>query len=289
MLYFQFNTDNFIALKKRQTEDNQSISEFYIEGSVFTLGDIKEYFFQKLHRELGLDGIGMNPAFYEALDIPLSSFSVNDESVGNCDGVLKYVFSEYAKLPIEELKNKSLQDLGISIEFCKRIGNDENNACIKHYMQQNNLSYIIEDVLWKEMTDEQKVVKFSMYFEKISSEDKELIIIDPYFFKDDRDEYCNILTSVIKNSKAQSVIIVTEQKNYKQLSYDKIFGNFNVPVTVEYNRDFHDRFWIADRKKGFYTGTSFNGIGKRISLINLLSTNDVTEIIEELRQRSIIE
>lgn len=59
MLYFQFNTDNFIALKKRQTEDNQSISEFYIEGSVFTLGDIKEYFFQKLHGELGLDGIGM--------------------------------------------------------------------------------------------------------------------------------------------------------------------------------------------------------------------------------------
>lgn len=116
-----------------------------------------------------------------------------------------------------------------------------------------------------------------------------MLIIDPYFFKDDSDEYCNILASVIKNSKAQSVIIVTERKNYKQLSYDKIFGNFNVPVTVEYNRDFHDRFWIADRKKGFYTGTSLNGIGKRISLINLLSTNDMTEIIEELRQRSIIE
>lgn len=50
----------------------------------------------------------------------------------------------------------------------------------------------LQDVLWKEMTDEQKVVKFSMYFEKISSEDKELIIIDPYFFKDDSDEYHNV-------------------------------------------------------------------------------------------------
>ena len=46
MLYFQFNTDNVIALKKNRVGDNQSISEFYIEGSVFTLGDIKEYFFQ---------------------------------------------------------------------------------------------------------------------------------------------------------------------------------------------------------------------------------------------------
>ena len=71
MLYFQFNTDNVVALKKNRVGDNQSISEFYIEGSVFALGDIKEYFFQKLHRELGLDGIGMNPAFY-AMSLTLS-------------------------------------------------------------------------------------------------------------------------------------------------------------------------------------------------------------------------
>lgn len=41
-------------------------------------------------------------------------------------------------------------------------------------------------------------------------------------------------------------------------------------------------------KKGFYTGTSFNGIGNKISLINLLSENDVAEIVEELHQYSLI-
>lgn len=62
----------------------------------------------------------------------------------------------------------------------------------------------------------------------------------------------------------------------------------NTTVTIKYNNDFHDRFWISDRKKGFYTGTSFNGVGKRIALINLLSPDDVTEIITELTKQTII-
>lgn len=53
--------------------------------------------------------------------------------------------------------------------------------------------------------------------------------------------------------------------------------------------DFHDRFWIANRKKGFYTATSFNGIGKRISLINLLTDDDVEEIVKEICNQSLIE
>lgn len=62
----------------------------------------------------------------------------------------------------------------------------------------------------------------------------------------------------------------------------------NNTIEVRYTDDFHDRFWISNRKKGFYTGTSFNGIGKRISLINLLSEDDVTEIIEELHNQNLV-
>ncbi len=292
MLYFRFNTDNFIAPKQIQFitpyKDGQPISETYTEEVSLSLGEIETYFFEKLRTELGLNEIGIGHAMYDVLDIPSDSFSVNDEAVGNCDGVLKYVFSEYTKLPIKELNDKSLQDLGIAIEFCKRIENDKNELLLSHYVQQNGLSYITEDVLWKNMTDEEKARKFSAYFEKISSAGKELIIVDPYLFKDESDDYCNLLTLVINNSKAQSVIIITEQKNYRQSSYDKITNNLNTTVTIKYNNDFHDRFWIADRRKGFYTGTSFNGVGKRIALINLLSPDDVTEIITELTQQTII-
>jgi len=292
MLYFRFNTNNFIAPKQVRIitpyKNGQPLAETYTEEYSLSLGEIEAYFFEKLRIELGLSEIGIGSALYDVLGIPSDSFSINDETVGNCDGVLKYIFSEYTKLPIKELDDKSLQDLGITIEFCKRITNNKSELLINHYMQQNRLSYITEDVLWKNMTAEEKARKFSAYFEKISSTGKELIIVDPYLFKDESDDYCNLVTSVINNSKAQSVIVVTEHKNYRQLSYDKISNNLNTTVTIKYNSDFHDRFWIADRKKGFYMGTSFNGVGKRISLINLLSQDDVTEIITELVQQTII-
>ena len=288
MLYFRFNTDDFVAPKAIFYSNEKIVSESDSKESLFGLGEIEIYFLRKLQTELGLNEIGMGSALYDVLGIPCDSFSVNDEAIRNYDGVLKHIFSEYAKLPIRELDDKSLQDLGIKIEFCKRIANDKCERLISRYMQQNALSYITEDVLWKNMTNEEKVKKFATYFEKISSEGKELIIVDPYLFNDESDDYCNMLTSIINNSKAQSVIVVTEQKNCRQSSYDKISMNLNATVILEDNSNFHDRFWISDRKKGFYTGTSLNGVGKRISLINLLSSKDVAEIIMELIQQGAI-
>ena len=93
------------------------------------MGEIETYFFEKLRTELGLNEIGIGHAMYDVLDIPSDSFSVNDEAVGNCDGVLKYVFSEYTKLPIKELNDKSLQDLGIAIEFCKGLKTIKMSYC----------------------------------------------------------------------------------------------------------------------------------------------------------------
>lgn len=268
MLYFRFNTDKFTAPKQ------------------VCLGDIESYFFEKLSAELALSDIGMSPALYDVLGVPYDSFCVNDE--GNIKEVIKFVLSEYSKLPIQKLDNRSLQDLGISIEFCKRISNEKSELMINQYMKENSLSYIMEDVLWKNMTNEEKVEKFSSFFSNISSSGQELIIVDPYLFQDDSDEYCTMLAAVIRNSLAEKIIAVTERRNYNQQSYDKVKNLVEKEIEVKYSGDFHDRFWIANRQNGFYTGTSFNGIGKRISLINLLSDNDISEIIEELHQKSII-
>jgi hypothetical protein len=42
---------------------------------------------------------------------------------------------------------------------------------------------------------------------------------------------------------------------------------------------FHDRFWIdAENKNGIVMGTSLNGIGKKIALVDQLSSSDVGEI-----------
>jgi hypothetical protein len=45
---------------------------------------------------------------------------------------------------------------------------------------------------------------------------------------------------------------------------------------------FHDRFWIADRSRGLFVGTSFNGIGVRYALVDYMEASDVADIVAAL-------
>lgn len=186
MLYFRFNTDNFVAPQKECTvtkyKDGKPISSPQKEICTVDLGQIQSFFFQKLRNELNLSEVGVNHAFYDVIGIPVDAFSVNDEVIGNFDGAIKFVLSKYEKLPIKELDDKSLNDLGISIEFCKRCLNKEINSNIKTFIEENNLEYITEEVLWKNMTTDERANKFSRYLAKIGASGNELIIVDPYIF-----------------------------------------------------------------------------------------------------------
>lgn len=292
MLYFRFNGINFVAPQQEVTvtkyEGGKPIFPSQKEISTLTMGEIEGYFFDKLRNELQLPEVGIGSAMYDVIGIPVDAFSIDDEVIGNFDGVLKFALSEYAKLPIKELNNKSLNDIGIEIEFCKRILNKEIEEKLQKYMKENNLEYITEEVLWKNMTDDEKAKKFSQYLREIDSEGNELIIVDPYFFSGEENDYCDLLASILKQSKAKKIIVVTDKHNCKEASFNKIFNKMNKVLEVKYNNSFHDRFWITDRKKGFYTGTSFNGIGKKISLINTIPLNDVNDIIDELSAQSLI-
>ena len=292
MLYFRFNTDKFIAPQQEciitEYKDGETISSSYKQLRTVDLGTIEEFFFKKLNDELCLSEIGIANTLYDVVEIPVDSFNINDEVVGNLDGVLKFTLSVYEKLPIKELNNKSLSDLGIKIEFCKRDLNKNVNSKIRLFMQENNLKYTYEEVLWKNMTDEEKINKFSENFIVIGSKDKELIIVDPYIFSSQQDDYCEMLSSILNLSGADTIIVVTDKKNYNIISSDKVIEKTEKTIDIKFNNDFHDRFWIANRKKGFYTGTSFNGLGKKISLVNMLSDDEVTDIIDELCKQSII-
>lgn len=292
MLYFRFNADNFVAPQQEVTvtryEGGKPIFPAQKEIHPVTLGEIEEFFFAKLRDELQLSEVGIGSALYDVIGIPVDAFSIDDEVIGNFDGALKFTLSEYTKLPIKELDNKSLNDIGIKIEFCKRSLNNENEAKLQKYLQKNNLEYITEEVLWKNMTDDEKAKKFSQYLLEIDSEGNELIIVDPYFFSSEESDYCDLLVSILNQSKARKIIVVTDKHNCKQASVNKIFNKMNIVLEVKYSNCFHDRFWIANRKKGFYTGTSFNGIGKKISLINTLPQEDVKDIIDELSAQSLI-
>ena len=292
MLYFRFNTDNFVAPQQECTiteyKNGKPTSLSQSKVCEIDFGQVQNFFFKKLRDELSLSEVGIGSALYDVIGVPMDAFSINDEVIGNFDGTIKFILSKYAKLPINQLNDKSLNDLGITIEFCKRGSNKEINSKIRTYMQTNNLEYLTEDVLWKNMTNEEKISKFLEHLTGIGIEGNELIIVDPYIFNCEQDDYCEILASILNQSKAKSVIIVTDKSNCKKVCYDKLLNKINIALTVNYSNNFHDRFWIANRKTGFYTGTSFNGIGKKISLINTLCDDDVADIIDELCKQALI-
>lgn len=55
-------------------------------------------------------------------------------------------------------------------------------------------------------------------------------------------------------------------------------------VRVVHSSDFHDRFWIADRKRGVIVGTSLNKIGRKVFFVDALSTSDTTDVVAEVER-----
>lgn len=294
MLYFRFNTDKFVAPQCECTvtpfENGKPISLSHKEIHTFSLGEIQSFFFKKIRDELSLSEVGGQSALYDVIGIPMDAFSVSDERAENLTGAISYVLFEYAKLPMTELNGKSLNDVGISIEFCKRISDDDVNSSILEYMQKNNLQYLTEEVLWKNMTDKEKSEKFAEYLEAIKSENSELIIVDPYLFHNAQSNgnYSAMLVSILKKSKAKNIIVITDKTHCQIKDINAFSSKIGIPLCVRYSTNFHDRFWIADRRAGFCSGTSLNGVGKKISLINKLSQDDLTYIVEELINQSLI-
>lgn len=272
MLYFTFN--NISQKNSLLVQENIEVS------------DVLDAFNNKLKMELGI-GFNIINGINDLIGIPEVSFVINNDNAKIPDKLLQFVLLEYSKHSIEKIHNKSLQDLGMSIEIYLK-----KEEKIKQVLKniENNNSILQEEVLLKNITNEEKLNCFSSFFSKIEAEEKELIITDPYLFKESKnkkedDEYCNILAKIIMKAKAKSIRVITNYRNYNNDIHKKIENKLTQEIKIIWNDDFHDRFWIADRKKGFYTGTSINGLGKRITLINLLSKDEVKIIIDELNKK----
>lgn len=293
MLYFQFNTDKFIAPTRRvmitpyeNGKPQQMLS--YEENEEICLGDIETYFFNKLQNEVNITIAGFGNALFDIIGVPVGAFNIDDENKNDIDEIIKFVLSKYSEYPIQELDNKSLRDLGIEIEFCKKINNSELNKVLSEYMKTSNYEYVEEEVMWKNMTDDEKADVFSRNLNKIGSNNSELIIVDPYLFTTDALDYCNLLSKIIQKSNSKAVIVITDKCHCKNSSLQIVTNNVEASIDLKFSSDFHDRFWIANRTKGICSGTSLNGVGKRISLINEMADEDVKEVVEELVKQKLI-
>ena len=99
---------------------------------------------------------------------------------------------------------------------------------------------------------------------------KKLIIIDAYTD--------NALLDIIKRLNVE-VVVITKYNNLltKQdiLKYNKQYNN----LKIVYDNTFHDRYFIIDEEIVYHCGTSINRIGYKTFSINLISDEEVCEML----------
>lgn len=175
---------------------------------------------------------------------------------------------------MDEVSKKLYKDYKLKLKHVQCVDQ------MSRYSACNNM-VLHEEILYRNMTEDQKVSKFLEYVDRIGGIGGHFIIIDPYIFSETKDEdYKNFLQKILSGMKFITLKVITNKKHFDKCLFCEIKKMVNREIEVEYSDAFHDRFWIANGNKGFISGTSLNGVGKRYSLIEILSEEDVTSIMD---------
>lgn len=117
---------------------------------------------------------------------------------------------------------------------------------------------------------------------------KKLIIIDPYFFsKSSKTDVAQLFSRLLSqaSSNLEEICFITNGR--KNEAKNDILSVIDQAITVHHvtTDEFHDRYWIdPDANKGIIMGTSLNGLGNKISLIDHIRADDVAEIVKLAKQ-----
>lgn len=127
----------------------------------------------------------------------------------------------------------------------------------------------------------------------------ELIIVDPYFYYPNADDsyanmILNILDQFINDIREIRVITAPNKRAYSTTTRSKVERAIkdvkpDILITHSTSDHIHDRFWItSNRQKGILLGTSLNGLGKKYSVIEYLSPQDVVKIVSVLKEDNLL-
>jgi hypothetical protein len=125
---------------------------------------------------------------------------------------------------------------------------------------------------------------------------QDFVIVDRYLlargFKADYPEtLVSLLTPIVKI--VHNLTLVTgsnyDSKLLKHLADQLSSLGSNCKIAHQTSEVFHDRFWIADRQRGLFVGTSLNGIGKRYALADYMREEDVREIVRVLASEGLLD
>lgn len=196
-----------------------------------------------------------------------------------------------SKIPVDQISGEMMelstvlfQKTGLSLGQCML----DIDRIVTEYFAQNGYQILLEKCMPNGASPDMIIARYGDMLDEIGSAGNELIIIDPYLFtkprKDtDRDEYVDRLSKILINSKCSSLIVyMNKEHNFSQDIVDRVQKNTGLIITVNDDKIFHDRFWIANRKKGFVSGTSLNGAGKHRAYLFYIPEDDLEDILTTL-------
>ena len=120
----------------------------------------------------------------------------------------------------------------------------------------------------------------------------DLVIIDPYFYAKTKnvdypaeiEEIFTPFLSDLLNLKVISGVKKHDANLCAQIESNLKLRAPHLQVSHILSDDFHDRFWLSPTTgKGFLSGTSLSGLGKKYSLIDYLEDDDVCELLLTLK------
>lgn len=192
--------------------------------------------------------------------------------------------------------SRLLEPLGLKVSITTRYALAEGE--IKRLLFEKGVSYLWqlsklrEDVLPR-TPDLPALLSVLRNMIRRIAPSEELIIVDRYLLREASQESFDNLITVLAPilDIVTRIAVVTSQKHDARL-----FGELRdflkirkCEVLLRTSESFHDRFWIADRARGLFVGTSLNGIGKRYALADYMDEADVRTIITALSTEGLLE
>jgi hypothetical protein len=189
-----------------------------------------------------------------------------------------------------EVCNSKLENL--ALHECRKIVVEKGPS----YLYGLYRNRVTEDVLMKK-EDTSMPLLIAILREKIEAlqPSDSLIVVDGYIFpgsvSEDYPQICQEVFSTIVRQVGE--IRFVTKRGYNISLYSEIRNlltdlNPEVSIEIRTTEDFHDRFWIVDRSRGIFVGTSLNGIGNKYALIDNLRDVDTRQIIELLEGYDLI-
>ena len=126
-------------------------------------------------------------------------------------------------------------------------------------------------------------------FPEIGSDRKTVVVTDPYLFWQKDDDYKIILIKALNRLNAATIIYCSHQHPDRNL-FTEIQGALcNCSLDYKKLERCHDRFWYCvETRRGFSTGTSLNGIGKKICSVDVLSDETNADFYQMLIDQGVI-